>query len=275
MPELPEVETITRNLRRGTGGAPSLIGQTILSARLLWNRTLAEPDMEAFQALLPGQTIRAIGRRAKYITMTLSESILVIHLRMSGDLRVEPADSPLNKHDRMLLDFTSSWRLSFNDTRKFGRVWLLNDTQSLFSKLGPEADEPALTPARFHAMLQARKRAIKLLLLDQSFLAGLGNIYTDEALFKAGIHPLRSSETLNLQETTRLLEAIRSTLALGIETNGASIDWVYRGGDFQNHFQVYQQTGNPCPCCGQPIHKIKVGQRGTHYCPHCQPLKGA
>ena len=275
MPELPEVETITRNLRRGTGGAPSLIGQTILSASLLWNRTLAEPDMEAFQALLPGQTIRAIGRRAKYITMTLSESILVIHLRMSGDLRVEPADSPLNKHDRMLLDFRSSWRLSFNDTRKFGRVWLLNDTQSLFSKLGPEADEPALTPARFHAMLQARKRAIKLLLLDQSFLAGLGNIYTDEALFKAGIHPLRSSDTLDLQEAARLLEAIRSTLALGIETNGASIDWVYRGGDFQNHFQVYQQTGNPCPYCGQPIHKIKVGQRGTHFCPYCQPLKGA
>ena len=275
MPELPEVETIARNLRRGTDGASSLIGQTILSARLLWPRTLAEPDMETFQALLPGQSVRDIGRRAKFLTINLSESILVFHLRMSGDLRMEPSELPLEKHDRMVLDFTSGWRLSFNDTRKFGRVWLVNDTFAIFAALGPEPDDPALTAAKFHEMLRGRKRAIKPLLLDQHFLAGLGNIYTDEALFRASIHPLQSSETLDEQDAARLLEAIRFTLARGIESNGASIDWVYRGGDFQNHFQVYQQTGKPCPRCGQPINKILVGQRGTHFCPNCQKLKGA
>jgi formamidopyrimidine-DNA glycosylase len=274
VPELPEVETIARNLRRGTGGAPSLIGQTILCARLLWGRTLAEPDIETFQALLPGQTVREIGRRAKFLAISLSESILVLHLRMSGDLRVEPSELPLAKHDRMVLEFQSGWRLSFNDTRKFGRVWLVNDTQNIFAPLGPEPDDPALTPTGFHKMLQEKKRAIKPLLLDQHFLAGMGNIYTDEALFRAGIHPLQSSETLDLKDAARLLEAIRFTLAQGIKANGASIDWVYRGGDFQNHFQVYQQTGNPCPRCGQPINKTTVGQRGTHFCPHCQPLKG-
>lgn len=275
MPELPEVETIVRNLRRGTDGAPSLIGQIIQNVRLLWNRTLAEPDVETFLAMLPGQTVQAIGRRAKFLTLTLSESTMVIHLRMSGDLKMEPSETPIAKHDRMLLEFVSGWRLSFNDTRKFGRVWLVNDTQRLFSDLGPEPDDPALTPEKFHAMLQARKRTIKPLLLDQRFLAGMGNIYTDEALFRARIHPLQSSETLDLQDATRLLEAIRVTLTQGIEANGASIDWVYRGGDFQNHFQVYQQTNNPCPSCGQPINKTTVGQRGTHFCPHCQPLKGA
>ena len=272
MPELPEVETIVRNLRRGIGDAPSLLGQTIQQASLLWPRTLAEPDMDTFQAMLPGQIVQIIGRRAKFLTLTLSESVLVIHLRMSGDLRVEPSEKPLETHDRMALFFTSGWRLSFNDTRKFGRVWLLQDTERLFAGLGPEPDEPTLSPKSFHQMLQARHRAIKPLLLDQHFFAGLGNIYTDEALFRAGIHPLRTSETLDLQDAARLLEAIRFTLARGIESNGASIDWVYRGGDFQNHFQVYQQTGNPCPRCGQPITKTTVGQRGTHFCPQCQPL---
>lgn len=272
MPELPEVETIVRNLRRGTFGSPSLIGQKILSARLLWPHTLAEPDIDSFLALLPGQAIQAISRRAKFLTLTLSESFLVFHLRMSGDLRMVESGAPLEKHDRLVLDFSSGWRLGFNDTRKFGRAWLVRDTDSLFSNLGPEPDDPALTPARFHAMLQERKRVIKPLLLDQHFLAGLGNIYTDEALFKARIHPLQSSETLDLQDAARLLDAIRFTLAQGIEANGASIDWVYRGGDFQNHFQVYQQTGNPCRCCGQPIQKTTVGQRGTHFCPQCQPL---
>lgn len=218
--------------------------------------------------------MRDVGRRAKFLTLTLSESILVFHLRMSGDLRMEPSESPVSTHDRLILEFYSGWRLSFNDTRKFGRVWLVNDTNVLFSSLGPEPDDPELTPNRFHEMLQQRKRAIKPLLLDQHFLAGLGNIYTDEALFRACIHPLQSSKTLDLQDAARLLEAIRYTLKRGIASNGASIVWVYRGGDFQNHFQVYQQTNNPCPRCGQPVNKTTVGQRGTHFCPHCQRLKG-
>jgi formamidopyrimidine-DNA glycosylase len=274
VPELPEVETIARNLRRGTDSAPSLIGQTIQNVRLLWPRTLAEPDTDTFLGLLPGQKVIEIGRRAKFLTISLSESILVFHLRMSGDLKMEPSESPMAKHDRLVLDFQSGWRLGFNDTRKFGRVWLVNDTNSLFAALGPEPDDAELTPKSFYEMLHGRKRAIKPLLLDQHFIAGLGNIYTDEALFSAGINPLQSSETLDQQGAAKLLEAIRSTLARGIETNGASIDWVYRGGSFQNNFQVYQQTGNPCPRCGQPINKTTVGQRGTHFCPNCQPLTG-
>lgn len=206
--------------------------------------------------------------------LTLTDSVLVIHLRMSGDLRVEPAAKPTAKHDRLHLNFTSPWRLSFNDTRKFGRVWLLQDPSTLFSTLGPEPDDPTLTPERFFAMLQTKSRAIKPLLMDQHFLAGLGNIYTDETLFRAGIHPLQPTDTLDQPTAANLLDAIRLTLAKGIENNGASIDWVYRGGDFQNYFQVYQQTGNPCPICGQPIQKTIVGQRGTHFCPKCQPLKG-
>jgi formamidopyrimidine-DNA glycosylase len=146
------------------------------------------------------------------------------------------------------------------------------DTKQLFASLGPEPDDPALTPQTFHAMLQQKKRQIKPLLLDQHFIAGLGNIYTDEALFTAGIHPLRTSESLDLREAEKLLAAIRLTLRNGIEANGASFDWVYRGGSFQNHFQVYQKTNSPCPCCALPIQKTMVGQRGTHFCPNCQPL---
>ena len=274
MPELPEVETIARNLRRGTEGAPSLIGQSILNARLFWTRTLATPDPETFLAMLPGQSVQDVGRRGKFLMLTLSESFLVFHLRMSGDLRVDTQEAAIALHDRLVLDFKSPWRLAFNDTRKFGRAWLLNDPTRLFSALGPEPDDPALTPDRFYTMLRAKKREIKPLLLDQHFLAGLGNIYTDESLFSAGIHPRQPSDTLSQLEAARLLEAIRATLAKGIENNGASIDWVYRGGSFQNHFQVYQQTGKPCPICGQPIQRMTVGQRGTHFCPHCQILKG-
>lgn len=272
MPELPEVETIARNLRKGANSTPSLIGETIQNARLFWARTLAEPDEAAFRERLPGQRVEAISRRAKFLVLTLSQWVLVIHLRMSGDLRVLHSDALPDFHDRMALDFCSGWRLSFNDPRKFGRIWLVPDTKQLFASLGPEPDDPALTPQTFHAMLQQKKRQIKPLLLDQHFIAGLGNIYTDEALFTAGIHPLRTSESLDLREAEKLLAAIRLTLRNGIEANGASFDWVYRGGSFQNHFQVYQKTNSPCPCCGLPIQKTMVGQRGTHFCPNCQPL---
>ncbi len=274
MPELPEVETIRQRLIKGFDKSPSIINQTITQVRLFWPGTLSEPDPLTFSAFLPGQQVLAVDRRAKFLVFTLDDAYLVVHLRMSGDLYLEQkdmnADFRDSKHDRLWLEFESGWQLVFNDMRKFGRVWLLRDTSDLFSNLGPEPFDERLTATVFVDMLQKRSRQLKPLLIDQSFLAGVGNIYADEALFLAGLHPLRQSDSLTISEAGTLLDSIRRVLTKGIDQKGASIDWVYRGGDFQNYFQVYQQTGNPCPRCGHPIEKIKVGQRGTHFCPVCQ-----
>ena len=278
MPELPEVETIRRFLENGTAEVPSLIGQTISAVSLFWSRSLATPTPEIFAAFLKGRKITTLERRGKFLILVLDEGYLLFHLRMSGDLRTDPAigsiqpSNPILPHDRLYLHFDSGYGLAFNDTRKFGRVWLTPNPQAVISKLGPDPFDPALTTGGFYKMLHATKRQLKPLLLDQHFLAGLGNIYTDESLFLAGINPLRQSHTLTANEAENLLLSIRHVLNLGIAHNGASIDWVYRGGNFQNHFKVYQQTNNPCPTCGAPVQRINVGQRGTHFCPHCQPL---
>ena len=179
---------------------------------------------------------------------------------------------PIAPHDRLLLIFEDGFRLAFNDTRKFGRIWLVDDTSPLLGKLGPEPLDGSLTPEIFHEMLSPRHRQLKPLLLDQSFIAGLGNIYTDEALHRSHLHPQSLACDLDLAQSTVLLENIRAVLEAGIAANGASIDWVYRGGGFQNEFQVYQRKGEPCYQCGTLIERIVVGQRGTHICPHCQIL---
>jgi len=272
MPELPEVETIRRILQDGTPDSPPLPGKRIRRADLRWARTLAAPEPGEFQARIAGQTVAEIGRRAKYLLIRLSSDTLVIHLRMSGDLRVEPASGAAARHDRLILHFEDGDFLAFNDTRKFGRVWLLTDPASLLSPLGPEPLDASLTPEIFHARLRSRRRQIKPLLLDQHFIAGLGNIYTDEALHRARLHPRTPSNTLTVDQAARLLESIRFVLRAGIKANGASIDWVYRGGGFQNQFQVYHRTGEPCNHCGTPIERIRVGQRSTHFCPQCQAL---
>jgi len=277
MPELPEVETIARTLRQGGQGREPIIGRQIAMVRLEWARTLAEPDPAGFIPRLVGQQIVAVDRRGKFLILRLDVDALLIHLRMSGDIRVEPgldeqgAPAPLQAHDRLALDFTDGWRMAFNDTRKFGRAWLVSDPEAVLGGLGPEPFDPSFTAQTLYHRLQGARRQIKPLLLDQSFIAGLGNIYTDEALHTAGIHPLRLSNTLTEEEAARLWQAIRDVLEEGIRRNGASIDWVYRGGDFQNCFHAYQRTGEPCPVCGTPIVRITVGQRGTHFCPHCQP----
>jgi formamidopyrimidine-DNA glycosylase len=265
MPELPEVETIARGLQ------PLLAGRRILSAQLLWERTLAEPGVDEFYARLLGQTIHSTGRRGKFLMLNLSNDTMLIHLRMSGDLLVEVSDAPPATHHRLMLALDNGQRLAFNDTRKFGRVWLVQDPQAILSRLGPEPFDPMLTPAVFYTRLHAVRRQLKPLLLDQSFLAGLGNIYTDEALHLARLHPLTPANALDEEHAARLLLSIRSVLEEGIRRHGASIDWVYRGGDFQNYFHVYQRAGQPCPVCGTPVERIVVGQRGTHYCPVCQP----
>ena len=275
MPELPEVETIRRGLISGSDGVPSLVHQRITSVDLFWPKTVASPDPLQFIQGLQQREIVNLSRRGKFLLINLDHGTLIFHLRMSGDLRMQPAGEPTQKHDRLQLNFNSGWKLVFNDTRKFGRAWLTEDPQKVLSGIGPEPLDSDLTPDKFYAMLQVRSRQIKPLLMDQRFLAGLGNIYTDEALFSAGIHPLRRSDTLIQPEAERLLAAIREVLQQGILAKGASIDWVYRGGDFQNHFQVYKRTGSPCPRCGTPIQRIVVGQRSTHFCPVCQPQGGS
>ncbi len=275
MPELPEVETIARHLRQGNAETPAIVGWYITGAELRWERTLAEPSPADFLRRITGQRITGVGRRAKYLLICLDQDTLVIHLRMSGDLRVENASDPPALHHRLWLNFENGSRLAFNDPRKFGRIWLLRDPAPLFAKLGPEPLEGQLTPDGFHALLNGRRRQLKPLLLDQTFLAGIGNIYADESLHRAGLHPQSLASSLSPEQSARLLAAIRQALTTGIERNGASIDWVYRGGDFQNYFQVYDRRGKPCYTCGTPIERITVGQRGTHYCPTCQrPTEG-
>ncbi|OGO68888.1 MAG: DNA-formamidopyrimidine glycosylase, partial [Chloroflexi bacterium RBG_19FT_COMBO_56_12] len=260
MPELPEVETIARSLQ------PVLVGRRIQSACLLWERTLAEPGAEEFVRRISGQVIRSTGRRGKFLVLALSRDTLLIHLRMSGDLLVETSETPPAAHHRLLLDLDNGQRLAFNDTRKFGRAWLVNDPQTVLGGLGPEPLDGSFTAADFFQRLHLTRRQLKPLLLDQGFLAGLGNIYTDEALHLARLHPLTAANLVDEAQAARLLQAIRDVLEEGIRRNGASIDWVYRGGDFQNYFRVYQRTGQPCPVCGAPVQRIIVGQRGTHYC---------
>lgn len=264
MPELPEVETIARNLR------PALLGQTITHVDVFWPKTLATHTPETFDSRLSGQEVRAVSRRGKYLILQMQTDTLLVHLRMSGDMNVFEAAYRPAKHDRILWHLLDGRVLAFNDTRKFGRVWLTDAPQRLLDRLGPEPFDPTLTPARFYAALQGRKRQIKALLLDQAFLAGLGNIYSDEALYRARLHPLKRSDTISPLQAEHLLAAIRQVLEAGIQHNGTSIDWVYRGGKFQDYLQVYGRAGKPCKTCGTPVQKIRVAQRGTHFCPHCQ-----
>ena len=265
MPELPEVETIARKLR------PELVGNSIMKADLLWSRTLATPTQAKFEKMITGQEINEVGRRAKYLFLQLSQYHLFVHLRMSGDLYIKEADAAPEKHDRLILSFAPEGKkLVFNDTRKFGRVWLVQNPDEVIGKLGPEPLGDDFTPQSLYEGLQSRRRQLKPLLLDQSFLAGMGNIYTDEALHIAYLHPLTVSDTVNREQAGVLWEAIREVLQEGIRRNGASIDWVYRGGEFQNYFRVYDRKGQPCPVCGTTIERLVVGQRSTHICPNCQ-----
>ena len=274
MPELPEVETIARKLR------PQLLGKTIKEADLRWSRTLAFPSPRKFKEQIKGQEIKEVTRRAKFFILRLTDFSLLIHLRMSGDLFIKDSKIGPEKHDRLILKLLpalssspeSPSNLVFNDTRKFGRVWLTADPGNVLGRLGPEPLSKSFTPKWFHAALHSKHRQLKPLLLDQTFLAGLGNIYTDESLNLAKLNPLAASDSITVKQAEALREAIRKVLKEGIRRNGASIDWVYRGGEFQNYFRVYDRAGKPCPACGTNIERMIVGQRSTHYCPKCQTL---
>ena len=265
MPELPEVETISRKLK------PDLVGRTILSADLRWARTLAFPSPRKFKQQIQRQQILDVGRRAKYCIIRLSDFNLLIHLRMTGDLRIKDGLIKPELHDRLIIKLSGDRSLVFNDARKFGRVWLTANSEEVLGKLGPEPLDSEFTVQWLHAALHNKRRQLKPLLLDQTFLAGLGNIYSDEALHMAKLHPLAASDSITAKQAEALHEAIHNVLNEGIQRNGASFDWVYRGGEF--NFRVYGRAGEKCPVCGTPIERIIVGQRSTHYCPKCQKLR--
>jgi formamidopyrimidine-DNA glycosylase len=274
MPELPEVETVVRELREGgKGRGPSVVGQTITGVTVKWPRHIARPSPRELKRRLPGQKIESVTRRGKYLVFNLSRDVMLIHLKMSGDLLVVNGKSPQDKHAHTIFHFRSGYSLRFTDTRKFGKVFLVGRMEDVTGPLGPEPLERGFTAKKLGERLAAKHRALKPLLLDQTFIAGLGNIYTDEALHLARLHPLRRSDSLKLEEVRALWRGIRRVLRTGLRHNGASIDWVYRGGGFQNYFRVYGREGQPCFNCGTPVRRTVVGQRGTYFCPHCQKRK--
>ncbi|MEO0143100.1 MAG: DNA-formamidopyrimidine glycosylase family protein [candidate division WOR-3 bacterium] len=202
---MPEVQTIATILRQGSREQPSLLGKQIVAARVFWERSLAQPEAAEFARRIVGQRVEDVTRRGTFIVITLSNDYLLFHLRMSGDLMVEREAAPMLPHHRLALLLEGGWRLAFNDPRKFGRAWLVRDAQLVLSELGPEPLDEQLTPNELFDRLQKRRRRLKPLLMDQSFLAGIGNIYADEILHAARLHPLRLSDSLTYTEAERLL----------------------------------------------------------------------
>lgn len=267
MPELPEVETVARTLREGH---IPLIGRTIQSINILWPREVHGISPEQFSTRLSKAKVIGVGRHGKYLMIELStRETLLVHLRMSGKLDVVPRTDAFTKHARVVWLLDKNLALRFEDARKFGRVWLYQDPQEILRNIGPDALQ--ISEDEFIARLQKKKGAIKPILLDQHFIAGVGNIYADESLHLAHLHPKRLAPQLTQTDARRLYQTVQHILLEGIRANGASFDWVYPGGNFQENFKVYGQTDKPCTTCGTPIQRILVGQRSTHFCPKCQP----
>ncbi len=269
MPELPEVETTIRALR------PFLNGRIIIAAHNNWANHIATPSLPELQRRIQGLSIQSLSRRGKYILIHLAKNeTLIIHLRMSGHLSVVDTQNPHHKHDHTFFTLDNRKELRFRDQRKFGKVYLVQNPAEILGKLGPEPLATSFTQESFAMQFKGRRKAIKTLLLDQRFIAGVGNIYADEALFIAGIHPQRGADSLNEQEIYTLFTAIQQVLRLGLKREGASIS-DYRKpdgtlGDMQNAFAVFRRTGSLCYKCDTLIERIKLGGRGTHFCPHCQ-----
>ncbi|MEE9202077.1 MAG: bifunctional DNA-formamidopyrimidine glycosylase/DNA-(apurinic or apyrimidinic site) lyase [Dehalococcoidia bacterium] len=263
MPELPEVETIKNDL------VPALEGRRFIEVEVLNPGSVRYPSSEEFRRGLAGRGVLRLGRRGKYLIMYLDQGALVVHLMMTGGLFLSP--HPATRVAFLLDDGT---RLYFADRRKLGGLWLVVNAAQVVGELGPEPLEPDFTPQVLAERLVGRKAPIKALLLDQGFLAGVGNMYADEALFAAGIHPLRRGADLSPQEVEALHGAIRKVLLEGIHTGGASVDTYRRpdgsAGHTHDGFQVAHKRGEVCPCCGTPIRRLAVRQRGTYFCPTCQ-----
>lgn len=275
MPELPEVETIVRDLRRAR-----LADKTITGARVYWPKMVAPLTPRCFTRRLIGRRILRIQRRAKYIVIRLTGGeTLLIHLRMTGQFTISADPETRARHEHILITLADGRTLRYRDTRKFGRWQLTNRPESLLGRLGPEPLAAAFKFRAFQEKMRLCRRQLKPLLLDQSILAGLGNIYVDEALWEARLHPRRQSHTLRAVETRRLFRAVRAVLRRGIRNRGTSLGdgrpnfsslGTARGRN-QRWLKVFQRTGRPCPRCGRAIVRLIVGQRSTHICPACQP----
>ncbi|MFP4661439.1 MAG: bifunctional DNA-formamidopyrimidine glycosylase/DNA-(apurinic or apyrimidinic site) lyase [Halanaerobiales bacterium] len=274
MPELPEVETIVTGLRE------LIVGHTIREVIVREKNIIAYPSADKFKDDLTDKKILAVDRRGKYILLRVEDhKTLVVHLRMTGRLLVKPTTIKYNKHTHVIFKLNNDIDLRFHNVRKFGRMYLVDTTESYgpaggLATLGPEPLSDEFTLDKFKDRIEKRKSNIKALLLNQKFLAGLGNIYVDEALFEAGVSPERRSDSLSESEKEEIYYAIRSVLKRGVEAGGTSFsDYLdARGGkgNFQKQLRVYQQEDKKCPVCGNIIIKKKIAGRGTHYCPTCQ-----
>lgn len=289
MPELPEVETVARDLQRWVAGA------RITDAEVRWERTIRHPQPpQLFVEQLRGARIQRVGRRAKSVLLHLDDGrVMTVALRMTGALIVAPAGAPDDPYARVVFRLADGRELRYRDVRKFGRIGLWEGgglrarrrrtaearapyrVGDVFGRHGPEPLASSFSSARFAERLRGRSARIKTLLLDQSFVAGVGNIYADEALWRARIHPLRTADTLTEVEVKRLHRAVRSVLRQGIANRGASFsDYVGANGEpgaNAERLSVYQRTDQPCFRCGTPIHRVVIGQRSSHFCPRCQP----
>lgn len=274
MPELPEVETVARDLR------PLITGSTIVDATTLWARTLRDNTPETFAAGVSGRRIESVSRRGKQLVVSLDDgAFLTIHLKMTGQLFVVRQGTREDPYVRLVLELEDGREIRFRDIRKFGRVGLYaDDGVDPFARTGPEPLADAFTLAVFRRLIRGRKGRLKSLLLDQSFIAGVGNIYADEALWAARLHPLRTARTLRPADERRLWVELRRILAEAVIRRGSSIDDYTApdgDGEMQEHLQVYQRAGEPCRRCGRPIRRVVVGGRATHFCSWCQRLSAA
>lgn len=270
MPELPEVETIARLIR------PRLEGRRIEGCEVRWTRTLGGLSRPAFAKAVVGARTTRIWRRGKYLVIDLEDrGALVGHLRMTGRVHVEPSGFDPGPYLKVKLALDDGTSFYFIDVRKFARLQFAKEPRLLLGDLGPEPLSDEFTPEWLARALRSRRRALKPLLLDQTFVAGIGNIYADESLFRAGLHPLARSNRVGLERSAVLCAEIRATLREAIEREGSSFDAFYRTpegnpGGYQDEFKVYGRAGEPCRRCAGPIVRIVVGQRGTHLCPRCQ-----
>lgn len=276
MPELPEVETVKRTLNI------LVKGKTIQTVSVLLPRIVRLPEEpEAFARLLEGQTIREVERRGKFLRFLLDDLVMISHLRMEGRYGLFSSGEPLEQHTHVLFHFTDGTDLRYKDVRQFGTMHIFRQGEEWANpplhKLGVEPLAPEFTAKALADKLQKRTTKIKPLLLNQEVVVGIGNIYADEALHLARIHPARAASSLSRKEISNLYEAIVKTLLESVEAGGSSIKSYVNGqgemGLFQHQLKAYGRKNEPCSTCGRPIEKIVLGGRGTHFCPGCQPLK--
>jgi formamidopyrimidine-DNA glycosylase len=270
MPELPEVETTRRGIEK------YLRGRRVTAVRVR-ERRLRRPLSQSFERQLTGQAIQAVTRRGKYLLLVTSAGTVLIHLGMSGSLRIVAPDQPAQKHDHVDIDCTGGIRLRFRDPRRFGlMLWVTGDPErhELLRGIGPEPLGEAFSGAHLLRAARGRRTAVKLFIMDARIVAGVGNIYANEALFRAGIHPQRAAGRVAAARYERLAEAIRAVLAEAIEQGGTTLRDFYHGtgepGYFRIRLAVYGREGEPCVVCGGPIRCIRLGQRSTYFCGRCQ-----